>query len=163
MKLPGVRNAAAAEQKPKKWQLGIQSRGFEHGIGKFRSTVTSLLDPSVTVTEDEKVAGLGHGGMGSTTPPTLATYLPSPTFPSLLTTPCPRSLFSSLREFTLAPWTRHTYAIFHPPPPCPRSPFSSLREFTLAPWTRHTSRSLTISKNLRTIFNSFKKRLTRGL
>ena len=110
------RNAAAAEQKQKNWQLGIQSRGFEHGIGKFRSTVTSLLDPSVTVTEDEKVAGLGHGGMGSTTPPTLATYLPSPTFPSLLTTPCPRSPFSSLREFTLAPWTIHMSAIFHPLP-----------------------------------------------
>ena len=126
---------------------------------------------AVTVTEDEKVAGLGRGGRGSTTPPTLATYLPSPTFPSLLTTPCPRSLFSSLREFTFAPWTRHTSAIFHPlpmsanftPTPCPRSPFSSLREFTLAPWTRHTSLSLTISKNLRTIFNSFnsfKKRFT---
>ena len=49
MKLPGVRNAAG-----KKWQLGIQSRGFKHGIGKFRSIVTSLLDPSVT----ERLAGV---------------------------------------------------------------------------------------------------------
>jgi len=103
---------------------------------------------AVTVTEDEKVAGLGRGGRGSTTPPTLATYLPSPTFPSLLTTPCPRSLFSSLRENSpshlgqaIRPlfFTPSACPLISPPTPCPRSPFFSLREFTLAPWTRHTS------------------------
>ena len=91
---------------------------------------------------------------GGSTPPLLAYLLPSPTFPSLLTTPCPRSPFSSLREFTLAPWTVHMSAIFHPPPmsanftpppPCPRSLFFSLREFTLAPWTRPMSAIFTPS------------------